>query len=314
MKIFKAKYFFYAVIILSLAGLGYYYRDEVGRVWRQFVNRSLPCQQPITYSIGNVDPRFNLSKGQVLAFVQKAIKIWEDPVGKKLFAYSPTGDLKIDFIYDDRQKATDALKKIGITLSDDKATFNALKIKYDQMSAAYRQDKARIDALVAAYNADKAAYEKDVADWNNRGGAPKDVFDALEARRLALNDRLAAINDAENALNASIDIMNSTAAVLNKLIGALNLQVTKYNTVGASNGQQYNEGVYTNDAGGTRIDIYQFNDTNQLVRLFAHELGHALGLEHLANPKAIMYYLNEGSNEKLTADDLAALKSVCRIQ
>ena len=44
-----------------------------------------------------------------------------------------------------------------------------------------------------------------------------------------------------------------------------------------------------------------------------HEFGHALGLEHLENSKAVMYRLNNGVNEKLTIDDILALKKRCNL-
>ena len=53
---------------------------------------------------------------------------------------------------------------------------------------------------------------------------------------------------------------------------------------------------------------------SELAAIIAHELGHALGLGHLANPKAIMYSVNEGINLKPTVDDINALKLQCGIQ
>jgi len=314
MNIFKARNLPNIITILLLLGMGYYLRADIGRLWRQFFSQSFPCQTTITYSIGDIDSRFNLSKSQVLEYVQKAEKIWEDPAGRNLFKNSTDGDLKISLIYDDRQKAADVLKTLGIKLNNDQATFNALKAKHEQLLAAYRRDKARIDALVFAYNVNGKSYQDDAAYWNSRGGAPKNEYDALEKRRLALSDELAAINNARAAFNASIDVLNSTTAALNHLINSLNLQVDKYNAVGASNGEEYSEGIYSSDARGTKIDIYQFKDPEELIQLLAHELGHALGLEHLQNPKAIMYYLNEGASETITVDDLSALKSVCKIK
>lgn len=314
MKRFLINFFAGLLVVSLLLGIGYYYRADISRTLQTLLNRVQPCQRPITYSIANVNPRFGLSKDALLGDIAQAEKIWESPIGKQLFEYSATGDLKINLIYDYRQQATDAMKKIGIVIKDDRASYDALKVKYDSLVASYNKQKAQLDALVATYNADRAAYEKDVNYWNSHGGAQRAEYAALEQRRVDLNNQVAIINQAQTALNGSIDTLNSVKIVLNKLIATLNLQVSSYNTVGASTGKQFDEGEYVSDANGTSINIYQYNDKTQLIEVLAHELGHALGLGHLDNPKAIMYYLNEGVNEKLTVDDLAALKKICGIK
>ncbi len=314
MKLFRIKFLAKIFVVLLLVGFGYYYRDDAGRLLRNILNKVRPCQRPITYSIASVDPKFGITKTALLTDIKKAETIWESPINKQLFEYSTTGDLKINFIYDYRQKATDDLQKLGIVINDDRSTYDALKAKYNSLTVSYDQEKANITALVAKYDADKNAYEKDVKYWNGRGGAPKAEYNALEQRRIDLNNQIVIINQAQDSLNALAETINSTATILNKLIGELNLQVNTYNTIGASTGKEFNEGEYISDASGRTINIFQFSNTNQLVRILAHELGHALGINHLDNPKAIMYYLNEGINEKLTADDLTALKKVCGIK
>lgn len=314
MKYFRVKFFVIVCAVLALSGFSYSYKNEAGYFLRVILNQLQPCQRPITYSIANFDPMFSLTQEELLNALSQAEKIWEAPINKPLFEYSLKGDLKINFIYDYRQRATDALKKIGIVIKDDQATYDVLKTKYNSLIASYDQGKAQIDALVAAYEIDKSAYDKDVNYWNSRGGAPKAEFNILEQKRADLNNQVAIINQQKDSLNKLVATINSTALVLNKLIATLNLKVSTYNTVGSSIGKEFNEGEYVRDASGTAINIFQFNDENQLVRVLAHELGHALGLEHINNPEAIMYYLNEGMNETLTTDDLVALKKVCGIK
>src|SRR5512133_174707 len=96
MKIFKAKYVTYFLTVLLLLGLGYYFHKDIARLWSGSVNQFFPCSKPITYAIGNLDPRFDLTTKELLSDIQRAEKIWETPLGKQLFQYSPTGDLKIN--------------------------------------------------------------------------------------------------------------------------------------------------------------------------------------------------------------------------
>lgn len=314
MKHFRVKFFGSICAVLLLSIFGYYYREDAGHLLRGLLSRLQPCQRPITYSIANLDPGFSLTKTEALNEIEQAEKIWESPINKQLFEYSPKGGLKINFIYDYRQKATDTLRKMGIVINDDQLTYDALKARYDFFIASYDKEKTQIETLIAAYNANKSAFEKDVKYWNSRGGASKAEYNILEQKRVDLNNQVATINQAEASLNGLIDTINSTEIVLNKLIATLNLKVSTYNAVGSSIGKEFREGEYVRDASGTAINVFQFNDTNQLIRVLAHELGHALGLEHLDNSKAIMYYLNEGMNQKLTADDLTALRNICGIK
>lgn len=323
MKIFY-KIIKIVIALAFISGLVFYFEGDLQLVQKNLAKIVSPCNQPLEYSLGEIDKRFGLNQADFLKIIEQAAEIWQEPinphtppgegVNKKLFIYTASGALKINLIYDLRQEATDKLKSLGFSIHNDQASYEILKVKYNAFEKTYQAQKNELNNVIKYYEEQKANYEGEVKAANRRGGVNPDEYAILEQERKDLNSLVESIKQKKVVLNKTIDDINAIASVINRLIRGLNLTVDNYNTIGASATGEFQEGQYARDKAGERIDIYQFNDREALVRVLAHELGHALGLEHLDNPEAIMYRLNESGNDKITADDIAELKRNCKIK
>lgn len=302
-----------AIIVILVVVAGFVFQGQIENLIK-YSSVYAPCEQPIAYSLNSFDDNFGLTRQDFLSAISEAEAIWEGPVGKNLFAYADDGKLKINLIYDYRQQATSKLEGLGIVVKENKTSYNELKGKYELLKIEYEQMKTSYDIRLTAFTQRKNAYDREVESWNRKKGSSKTEYERLSQEGVALQAELAEIQKIEVKLNEYIDEINSLSVVLNRLVDSLNLNVEKYNEVGASRGEEFTEGDYQNIDGQQMINIYEFSSRDKLVRVLAHELGHALGLEHVDDPEAIMYKLNMSANEKLTSGDLGELKSLCGIK
>ena len=308
-KIFKAIFFFGSIAVFI-----YYFHVPLETGLARLEVKYFPCVQPIRYSIGTFDTRFGISQKTFLGAIQSAEAIWENPVGKELFMYDPAGKLKINLIYDDRQAATAKLQKLGITVNNDQATYNKVKAKYDALMKNHELMRTILDRRIAAFEAKNKAHNNEVTELNQQGGAPPETYTRLSEEENALREEFNEIKKLQDDFNVEVGNINATVDVLNRLAADLHLAVNHYNSLGEEHGGEFTEGEYVSGPEGMSINVYQFDDQSKLKRVLAHELGHALGLEHVEDAKAIMYRLNNGVNEKLTATDLTLVKNLCGIK
>jgi hypothetical protein len=302
------------LLLAALIGAGWYYWEQVIYVGRTAIGQVAPCATPIRYRLGEFDTRFDYSQQQFLSVIEESAAAWSEPVGKPLFAYHPEGELVINLIYDYRQAATDQLGEMGITMDENRNQYDQLKAEYDNRQAEIAWLEAAYERNRDQYAARGRAYEAEVNRWNAAGGAPPPEFDRLNREKAALAQQQAGLEAEAARLNQKIDELNAVVTVLNGVGARLNRQVEDYNQTAMARGEKFQEGEYIRDAAGTRINIYEFRDETMLRRVMMHELGHALGLDHVADPQAIMYELNSAPEAVLAASDRQIVQQQCEFE
>lgn len=245
------------------------------------------CDIPIAYTLGSVDSRFKLTNENALEDIQKAADIWNHKYTKPLFTYSPTAKLKVHFVYDERTALNEKI--------------NSQQNQLDQRNAALQKQ-------IDAYDADVATFEKRLTSFNERVDRANREGNVTEEEYNRLVSEQNSLKAERDALNARADQLNVGASNFNANLNSLKNNMNEFNEKIV---QKPEEGLY-NPTENT-IAIYFVADKNELVHTLAHELGHALTMDHTEDKSDIMY---PSSTKTLTVtpNDQKQLDYVCREQ
>jgi uncharacterized protein YukE len=267
-----------------------------------------PCIVPKPYSIGVVDERFALDKDAIESLLLESKSVWEDAIGRQLFVYQENSDFKINFIYDERQSKTDQAEVTRTTLDKKETASAKINAQYQELITQYDKLKNSYDSSVSVYETKLADFNETVAKYNEKGGAPDSVFNSLKTIEQNLGNEASALEKTAETLSDLAKQINVVSEQSNAIIAEYNKSVQQYNK-NYTGEEEFTQGDYQGDS----INIYNYQDVNELRNVFVHEWGHAIGLKHVEGNESIMYYLMEDQpkSSALSVNDLAALNSQC---
>jgi cell fate (sporulation/competence/biofilm development) regulator YlbF (YheA/YmcA/DUF963 family) len=271
------KAIFFWLVLISLSVFGY----------QQFTRLQAEsfCSTPITFKIGTIDERFNLTPDELKKITGSASLIWENKYLMPLFIYDKDSTLDINMVY---SEAHTILRSI----SEDQNIVNSEQTKLTASLAEYEQKRKALQSKIDNLNAE-------IKEWNDKGGATKEKYDRIKRLNAEIKKDIDAFNAYSNALNYKTQTYNFDVSKLNETISQFNDKLQESPEMG----------VYI--SGDNRIEIYFYEGANDLKNVIAHELGHAIGLNHIATVDAIMNP-NASINTRYTTEDSDLLDKFCK--
>jgi hypothetical protein len=270
------------------------------------------CNVPILITLGDIDPRFKLSNSTILEDIDAASQVWENAKKENLFIFDGKSKSKVivNFVYDQRQQEAIASRAAKTALENGWANYENLITSRKAIDNQYESAKNIYEKELEEYNQDAKTYENHVSAWNRSQGSRTEYL-ALKSEESKVASEFNILEKQRIVVNNLADKLNSSNTAIQNLYKSLSKQTDEYNKQFASDNQitvgEY-DGTYT-------INIYQYISPDQLKITLAHELGHALGMNHTENEKSIMYPFQgkqDGKNLTLTSEDLAELNRVCK--
>jgi hypothetical protein len=260
---------------------------------------------PMNYALGAFDSRFGITQERFLQIAAEAKKVWEDAAGRDLFVYGQDGSIKLNLVFDWRQERLLEAKEQKAKIDENGQSFDLLQSQYEEKGRSVDQMRRTFEEAADTYKNHLAEYNARVARWNEGSNHSDGEYQYLQTRKKELEDEQSAVEMRRTELNTKGEELNRTGESMNELSKKYNLDVANFNGTYVQS-RDFEKGVFD----GSAINIYEFEKEGDLKLTFVHEFGHALGFDHVENPKAIMnrkLAFQDVNDIHLTSDDLNLL-------
>ena len=290
----------FAGLIVFLLWSGYQTHQHPQLKFNSLADRiSHPFDTRLHYRIAEVDPRFKLSIEQVKSISQQATQIWKDGTGQDYFVYDPNAQLAIHLIYDERQQESEQRREHLSQLQSNQQYWLEKKQKLDQIEQQIVRNKQVLDLKQQQLNQQIQLHNQEQHNpQQNRSSIAN--LEYFQQRQQALAQNVQLLQQEINQYNQTIVALNQQIDELNALDQQLNASVNQYKQ--RFKPHLFHKGLFN----GKQILIYEFESEDDLRLTLAHELGHALGIQHTDDPQALMHPIMKDQNTahfRLTQSD-----------
>lgn len=302
-------------ILLFVVGTtaGYYFYSYENHGTGVTVNH-FPCNEPFTYSIGHIDNRFGLNKSEVADAMKNAAQLWSDALGTTVAISSENSMITVNFVYDNRQQNVDGEMRFRERINSEQTLLTQMQRAFDQKRDRFEQRSAAYVQLAEQTTTELNRLNEWVRSKNETGGFSENDVTVFEERKRSVESMQQRVLNERRELDRIALEINRELEQLNRRVEESNRLIDEYNKA-YSGESRFTKATFQRIGTGGVITVNTFMSKNELTLILAHELGHALGLNHVSNPKSIMYS-RMGEQERFpilqpTAEDLKALRALC---
>ena len=274
---------------------------------------SKPCTEPITFYIGEMDERFNISEQDLMNAMEDAAGAWADVVNLPLIEHDPDGRISVNLRYSEDQEISEQERVFRNRIQSAEFETERLERQFQQMQDQFNMENSRYQAMSDRVQQQIDNLNEWVNEINSRGGFTESELSRFEEEKTRIDQQSSELREIENSLAQKASEVNSLVNRLNQKIDDKNRLINRYNQSFAGQ-RRFTQGTYGCGEQGCELNIFYFSDLNELRLVAAHELGHALGIGHVSNPESIMYHLmgrQSKTGVRLTHEDRQAIQNIC---